>query len=412
MTSPLRARRPADLFDRLVDTDPGAAAPSGRDAPELAELLRVVAGLRSVPAPTPRPDFVAGLRSRLLAEADTALREQPQRRPVEERLALPPRRHDRRLAVALGTAALVGATGSMAVAARTALPGDSLYAVKRALEDARAGLARGDADRGAALLAQAGDRLREVEAIAAQGPAGAAPATLEDFREQSAAAADALLAAHAATGDRAPITSLREFAGSSMTTLAALEDALPAASRDALVAAGELLSAIDARAEQACPSCGGGIGELPAFLSSLGRAPAGVATLIVATSESTTRGVLPHRQPDPTGPAPVPGQDVSGIEVPDLTVPSPTVTGAPGAGQGEGPGTRPPRTPTRVEVAEPVQDVTGLLTGAVPALPPDAPVVGEVGGVVGGVTETVDGTVGGATDGLQGTLDSVTGLLD
>ena len=51
----------------------------------------------------------------------------------------------------------------MAVAAQTALPGDSLYPVKRAIEDTRTGLASGDTAKGARLLANARGRLDEVD---------------------------------------------------------------------------------------------------------------------------------------------------------------------------------------------------------------------------------------------------------
>ena len=89
-----------------------------------------------------------------MAEADTVLLRQP---AAPQRLAMPAttRPRDRRVATLLGGAALVGATATMAVAAQTSLPGESLYGVKRGIESAQVRLAGDDAARGRTLLAQA-----------------------------------------------------------------------------------------------------------------------------------------------------------------------------------------------------------------------------------------------------------------
>ena len=146
MTGPFSARRSAEEFDAAL-----SRPLTEQDAQSFAALLAVVRDLQAIPAPAPRAEFVSDLRERLLAEADTALLPQAAR-PLtaeEQRLVLPvrPHRRDRRLAAALGAAALVGATTSMAVAAQTALPGQSLYPVKRAIENAQTGLARDDTAR-------------------------------------------------------------------------------------------------------------------------------------------------------------------------------------------------------------------------------------------------------------------------
>ena len=88
--------------------------------------------------------------------------------PTEtERLTLPPRRsaRERRIAAAVGGLALVGATTSMAMAAQDALPGEALYPVKRAMENAQTGLQLDEGDKGATLLANASGRLDEVSAL-------------------------------------------------------------------------------------------------------------------------------------------------------------------------------------------------------------------------------------------------------
>ena len=198
MTAPFPARRRAEEFDALVS---GASSTTPRpplterDAERFADLLAVVDDLRAAPEVVPRPAFTAALRERLMLEADTVLVDQPARARAEEaRLVLPtrPRARDRRLATLLGGAALIGATTSMAVAAQTALPGDSLYPVKRAIEDARTGLANDDADRGARLLAHAGGRLDEVDELSRTSSplrSAAVADTLVTFDEQATEAA-------------------------------------------------------------------------------------------------------------------------------------------------------------------------------------------------------------------------------
>ncbi|UUZ60774.1 DUF5667 domain-containing protein [Nocardioides sp. B-3] len=122
----------------------------------------------------------------------------------------------------------------MAVAAQTALPGESLYPVKRAIEEAQTGIARDDATRGRALLANARGRLDEVRDLTERGnPASisAVDATLKTFIDRAGDASDALLAAYAETGDEALITELRSFTASSMDRLSELESEVPESAR-------------------------------------------------------------------------------------------------------------------------------------------------------------------------------------
>ena len=157
------ARRRAEEFASLVE------APSNRGSGDARydDLLRVVGTLQDADPVTARPEFVADLRERLLTAADTVLVPSGTTKvPTEtDRLTLPPRRRERRIAAVVGGLALVGATTSMAVAAQDALPGEALYPVKRAMENAQTGLQFSEADKGAILLASASGRLDEVGAL-------------------------------------------------------------------------------------------------------------------------------------------------------------------------------------------------------------------------------------------------------
>lgn len=406
MTGPFSARRSAEEFDAAL-----SRPLTEQDAQSFAALLAVVRDLRAIPAPAPRAEFVSDLRERLLAEADTALLPQAAR-PLtaeEQRLVLPvrPHRRDRRLAAALGAAALVGATTSMAVAAQTALPGQSLYPVKRAIENAQTGLARDDTARGEALLSNARGRLDEVRELDENGgPASTAAieSTLASFADQASEATDVLLAAYDATGDEAVITELRSFTGSSMDRLSLFESTLPSSARDALVTAGARLVDIDRQASERCPTCEGTAASIPTNLLTGGVLTTGVTTVLVTASQNP--GLLQPVTTSPPEPEPISGQDVDGVEVPDLEVPDPTAspTASPTATQTSQPSKPSQPGGPKVDVKTPVNDVTKVLTGDL------SPVTGLVPGADELLTD-VGTALTGTVDGLQGTLDDTTGTL-
>ncbi|HYG95402.1 MAG TPA: DUF5667 domain-containing protein [Nocardioides sp.] len=263
------SRRRADEFDALLS---GAAA--GRaSAHEYADLLTVVSTLRSAPDVPARPEYVADLRSRLMAEAETMSR------PVRSldaatvaRLTPKQRRgaSERRLATVLGGFAVVAATGSMAMASQGALPGDVLYPVKRAIENAHTNLQSDDAAKSNTLIAHAEQRIAEVEALSSEsGDNGATiAATLQDFTEQTGQAADLAIDDYAETGDADAIEELRTFTATSMDQLTSLGDSVPADARPALITAAQTVRQADGAAFQLCPTCGDSpITELPAFAS-------------------------------------------------------------------------------------------------------------------------------------------------
>ena len=112
----------------------------------------------------------------------------------------------------------------------------------------------------------------------------------------------------------------REFTATSLDRLGALEGQVPESARDELVSAGRTLTDLDLEAGIACPACGGGITTTPDFL--LSSAPADL-TAGLDVDNLTLEA------------APVSGQDVTGIIVPQGLLP------------GAQPTTRPPRRPPR-----------------------------------------------------------------
>lgn len=252
MTSLFQARRRAEDFAAAVDGRHDARRAHGE---EITHLLGVVETLRTQEQVAPRPEFSADLRSRLMVEAETALR------PETATLLLPARergRRERRLAVAASAFVLVGGTTTMAAAAQSALPGDTLYPIKRGIERVEAGLNVGPAGRGSDVLDQAADRLTEVEGLLAAGPAGVderVALTLTDFHESAQDGADLLFEAYADSADPATITEVRTFTAEGIATLERIAGDVPPSAQDELVVAAVLLHEIDAQAAGLCSTC-------------------------------------------------------------------------------------------------------------------------------------------------------------
>jgi hypothetical protein len=412
MTALHPARRRAERFDALVER---AVEDDARLDARTAELLELVGALRAVPRPEPRPEFVADLRAQLveaarseLTAADPADRRTPD--ALTSRLTVPARtRRDRRVGIALGAVAIVGATSSMAVASQGALPGDALYPVKRVIERTEAGLSTSDAAKGRTLLGDATDRLGEVGELTRDGDADAAlvSSTLATFTDQARQGADLLMADYDRRGSESSIERLRSFAAVSMGTLGRLDAAVPEDSHPALLDAAQALFEIDAAAELACPGCAGdGITEIPGQL--LASAETGTSEeLPEAAGPIATPTKAPSSEPTPDS---LSGQDVpqSPVQVPTQVLTTPPVaptqtpTQAPTQGQSQG------------QQGQQQNPQNGLPTGKPPKPPTAIPTV-DLGQLTQELNDTVNDTVTGTVDGVNdvvgGVVQGVTGLL-
>lgn len=390
------ARRRAEEFASLVDAAPGER-PADATQASYADLVALVSQMRAVPAPQPRPDFVADLRERLMAEADTALA------PTGSRLEISRpevRRRDRRVAAIVGTAALLGAGTSVAVASQGALPGDALYPIKRALESAETSFEAGDDARGASMAQRASTRLAELQQLVANGGDPAAMAdTLADFITQAKQAADLTLGSYESSRDPARVQELRDFSAESLQTMAELQPQLPSELQPLLDTAVSTLLAIDARALESCPSCGGPV-DLPVSLVAAGAGSDGTRPVRpalappVTLQDDSTSASTSTASSDPVR-ALLAGLPVLGTVIPDVSPEQTTggTRGGTGSKDGSGPlkGGKP---------LEPVKQLTD-------------PLLGEQG-LVGG-SEALDGLLGGLTDPLLGegtTLDDTLGTGD
>jgi hypothetical protein len=383
MTWGFTAQRRAAEFNDLVE-----GSSTGRPVTRDADLLELVGALRSVPQVTARPEFVADLRAQLMAEAATALVP-----PDTSKLRLPDRRpaRERRFAAVVGGIAVVGVTTGVAVASQGALPGDSLYPIKRAIESAHTGLSVGEGSKGTTMLGNATDRLDEVDALTHQD--GLADElrvadTLNTFTDQATEASDLLLADYDHTGDADSIAKLRDFASSSLDQLAALEPLVPAEARDELIRAARILQTIDAEAAQRCPSCGGEpIESIPSVLAGLQEnvfvPPAPRPTARPTLQPASHQHGAKHHHGDR-------GPDLPTVDPGDV---GPGSVSHAGSGTPSGPSGSP----------DPIQQITNSLTGGGTGgshggTPSDSgSSVPGAGELVGGVTDILEGVVGGLT---------------
>ncbi|MBA3780311.1 MAG: hypothetical protein H0X12_00430 [Nocardioides sp.] len=405
MTPVFTARRQAAEFESGLSGGLVLSSLSRSDAASLAPLFDLVSQLQAVAPPAPRADYLTDLRARLMVEADSVLVTVDT--AAEARLRLTPsdptaRRRERRLATVLGGAALIGATASVAVAAQGALPGQTLYPVKRAIENVRTDVSTSDGAKASMLLANASGRLDEIDQLAREGSAAgiaALPGTLDTFSDQAGQAAELLLDDYRRTGREGSITELRDFTGESMTMLARLEGTLPDGARDELLHAARTVAAYDARANAACPTCAGaGVTEMPSVLASAGISTAVTIPASLPGIELPTPTNLPGDSTKGYGK----GNDTGGTDDVIDTVPVPVP---------EPPTLPPTKTPdpdigkdTTKTATDVIDTITGTLTGAT------ATDGGVVGGVVVGVEDVVKDTAE-VVDGTIGTVGGLTGGL-
>ncbi|MFI9026831.1 DUF5667 domain-containing protein [Streptomyces sp. NPDC053560] len=279
MIANVSAHRRANAFAQaLEDQDLQGAADEQIDTPgpesaepETARLLAVAGGLGELPRPTMDPEARTIQRAQLIAAMEAAFAEGgapsdgakvPQQRGVRgaHRAAkslgrLRPRsRLSRRLAaggLTVGVAA--GAFSGVAAASSDALPGDSLYGLKRGMEDLKLGMAEDDSDRGRLYLDQASSRMHEARRLVERLKSGPLEhETLYEVRRslsgvtQDAGTAHRLLhGAYERDGSLGAIQALDSFTSSHREGWVQLRDRLPVQLADVSHEVSSVFDAID-----------------------------------------------------------------------------------------------------------------------------------------------------------------------
>jgi hypothetical protein len=379
MTSLFAQRRAAEEFAKLVD----APQPRHRDTPD-ADLLATVELLRAHTSVTPRAEFVTDLRARLMAAADTALAPAPdlERAPV----GTPGRRASHRFGTAAAAAlVVVGGSAGLAAASQGALPGETLYPVKRGIEAAATAFNTSDAGRGTDLLANASTRLQEAESLAADGaPAERVDAALSDFVEQADKGSGLLFTSYQSSGDTRDIRQVQEFAGRSSGVLDSLAESGPGESADSVARAQQTVADIATQARTLCAACGDVLELTRGAIAAPGQ---GVEQLIGDTVRDA--GVR-EEQLEQLGKLAAGAQAQADQAPPPAT--GQTSTGSAGSGSTPS-GQAPEGTVTPDGTTVPDDQPTGQLPGA-EQLPK--------------VTAPVKNTIEGTTDGVTGLIREIT----
>ncbi|MBL1288238.1 hypothetical protein JKV81_15530 [Streptomyces sp. For3] len=255
MIANVSAHRRANAFAQALEeqSPQGAAAVQPEEPAQPADhgtLLALANGLGELPEPQFDPEVKVVQRAQLLAAMETMFAEGgastvptvPEQRNKGAHRASPIRRLRPRSRWAKGLTAggltvgvAAGAFGGVAAASSDALPGDSLYPLKRGMEDISLGMANGDADRGEAYLDQASTRLSEARRLMERGRSGELDhesigevrRALDGMTHDATEGHRLLRSAYQRDGAIGPIQTLDTFSRSHRASWSSLRDRLP-----------------------------------------------------------------------------------------------------------------------------------------------------------------------------------------
>ncbi|MFG3583251.1 DUF5667 domain-containing protein [Streptomyces sp. NPDC047990] len=286
MIANVSAHRRANAFAQALDeqSDQGTAAeqpdgsappPAAAEETERGLLLALATGLGELPKPELDPEVKVVQRAQLVAAMEAMLlqgtaaegegpdRSVPGQRSHRARGAhrasgLGKLRPRSRLSKGLAAGGLTvgvaaGAFGGVAAASSDALPGDSLYGLKRGMEDIKLGLAHGDSDRGELYLDQASTRLSEARRLMERGRSGSLDheslgevrRALSGMQHDATEGHRLLHEAYERDGSLGPIQALSAFAQSHRQAWGALRDRLPVQLGDVSQQVSSVFAAID-----------------------------------------------------------------------------------------------------------------------------------------------------------------------
>ncbi|MDQ1601297.1 MAG: hypothetical protein QOD68_2771 [Actinomycetota bacterium] len=239
-------RRQADDLQALLDGDRASSPASAAGLADLVSLARALSPVEHAPDDA----FRAALRDRLVTEAAARV-PAPVVPAARARPSAPSRL--RQLVATVAVASVVAGVGAAAASTR-ALPGDTLYGLKRQIEAGQLALARGDLGHGRELLEQADARLTEAERLTA-GEDGSDPATRalvgQALREMAAdvtAGAADLTEAYEETGNAQAMILLDRFVLDQRERLRDLMALLDPSLRPLARAIADQLAQLDAQA--------------------------------------------------------------------------------------------------------------------------------------------------------------------
>jgi hypothetical protein len=225
---------------------------------EVAELVAVATRLCEVAAETsPSAEFRSALRTRLMTEAAPV---RIHTRPARAFRSSPARRSSGVRGWAAVFAAMMATTfgAGMAAASADTLPGDTLYPVKRVLENSQFAIKYSDSSRGNFRLKLATERLSEVDQMTSMHGASTqlTSSTFAEFQRQANLGSDALLRSYLSNDSRDDLVALNRFSAMSARRVADLHGRL---SPTEIEHAENLLDDVATQSVRMCPTCAGSI---------------------------------------------------------------------------------------------------------------------------------------------------------
>lgn len=230
----------------LQDATAEQSGPSAEDA-ERARMLALASGLGKLPAPQLDAEVRTEQRAQLVAAMEAAFAEGSpsvpgQRSGRRAHRAKPLSRFRPRSRLSKGLAAggltvgvAAGALGGVAAASSDALPGDTLYGLKRGMEDLKLGMADGDVERGRIYLDQASTRMSEARRLMERARSGELDhesvgeirRALSGMRHDAAEGHRLLTQAYQRDGSLGPMESLSSFSATHREGWSRLSETLP-----------------------------------------------------------------------------------------------------------------------------------------------------------------------------------------
>ncbi|WBP88239.1 DUF5667 domain-containing protein [Kitasatospora cathayae] len=373
-----------------------ASAEAGSVA--MAELVGLADALGALPGPALDQEVRTVQRAQLMAAFEQAFAGGPgaavprQRRHRAIRTA-PRGRWSRRFAIGGLVAGLaVGSLAGAATASSNALPGDTLYGMKRGLEGLRLDLADSDSERGELLLGNAATRLGEANALVGRNDStsGLSPVTvdrvrraLDDMHADALKGRDLLRSVYRSNGSLDPMRALAGFAHDEDGRWSELQGRLPVQLTEQAHLVNQLFDDIS---EDVAPLR---LAQPPA--KSGGPAGTGAGD----DSSSSTAGAPADSGANGSGTTPGSGRSQGGTGSRPGTDQAPPASGTGSGGKGGGlPSTLPSSAPDAVNGL--VGDLTGGLAGAgkpspsADAAPPQLPQPSGPPSTPGGAPQGVD----------------------
>ncbi|MFE9398345.1 DUF5667 domain-containing protein [Streptomyces flavidovirens] len=274
MIANVSAHRRANAFAQALEaqTPQGTAADQSEqmaEGPEAARLLALANGLGELPSPELDPEVKVVQRAQLIAAMEAMVAESgaptgptvpEQRTGRGTHRASPLRKLRPRSRWSKGIAAggltvgvAAGAFSGVAAASSDALPGDSLYGLKRGMEDVKLGMAGDDADRGEIYLDKAATRLMEARRLMERGRSaeldheqlGEVRRTLSGMTHDAGEGHRLLTRAYERDGSIGSIQALSSFAKSHREAWSSLRERLPVQLADVGEQVSSVFDAID-----------------------------------------------------------------------------------------------------------------------------------------------------------------------